>query len=132
MKDLKLFLCFLAGIVLFFVIAAGTDVERRVTTAYDIYGRPVDQSQYNKGLHTVMGVTTLASGVDTLSLNTSVAEGRQDISFQSETTYHGTAWSLDATNTNTYRVIPLSGHRFVVKSSSGVDTATVRFFLEGQ
>jgi len=108
------------------------NVEGRVKTVYDINGRPVNQSQDSKGWHRVSGTATLSSGVANIQLNTSTANGKQDISFMSENTYSGTAWSLDTSNTNTYRVYPVNGSSFLIKSSSGTDSATVGFKVEGE
>lgn len=107
-------------------------LKRQIKTQYDIYGRPVNQAQNAKGHHMVVGSTKLVSGVDTLTLNTSTTDGKQDISYMADSTYSGRAWSLSASNSNRYWIVPLSGTQFIVKSSSGTDTATVRFILEGE
>lgn len=107
-------------------------VEKKIKTTYDEYGRPVNQGQDRKGQHRVTGSTNLSSGKATISVNTSTAEGKQDVSFLSSATYRGVAWSLDTTNTNRYWVVPLTGKTFMVKSSDTTDTVTVHWKLEGE
>ncbi len=109
------------------------DTEGRVKTVYGIDGRPLNQSEDAKGSHILTGSVKLSSGSSAiLNLNTSTANGAQDISFISSATYSGTAWSLDTSNTFSYKVYPLSGVNFIIKSSDGSDTATVQFRLEGE
>ena len=115
-----------------YVSSRADNVEARVKTHYDTTGRAVNQSSDAKGLHYVTGTVKLSSGQVAVSLNTSISQGRQDVSFISQNTYSGTAFSLDTANTNSYRVIPVSGVKFIIKSSSGSDTATVQFRLEGE
>ena len=108
-------------------------VKRQIKTRYDINGRPVNQSQDAKGFHRIVGSCTLSSGVDTISLNTSTADGRNDISFISSSTFSGTVWSANIANrSKTYSIMPLSGTRFVVVSSDTGDTAAVQFVVEGE
>lgn len=107
-------------------------VKGQIKTNYDINGRPVNQAQNAKGFHRVIGSTKLSGGVDTVTLNTSMSDGRQDVSFISSGTYHGLAWSLSASNDSTYKVIPLSGTKFIIKSSGGTDTATVKYIVSGE
>jgi hypothetical protein len=107
-------------------------VEGKIRTIYDINGRPINQGQDRKGWHKIAGSTKLSSGKATLTLNTSTAQGRQDVSFLSSATFRGTAWSMDTTNTNRYWIVPLSGKTFMVKSSDGADTATVQWKVEGE
>ncbi len=107
-------------------------VKGEIKTIYTIGGRPINQSVDAKGLHRVFGSTKLTAGVDTLILNTAIGGGLQDVSFISSSTYWGRAWSLDPANDSTYKVIPLSGNKFIVKSSGGTDTATVNFVVEGE
>lgn len=107
------------------------DVKRPILTTYDTDGRPVFQSQIAKGFHRVEGEVTLVSGKASVTFNNSPLIGRQDISFQDSTSYRGYAWSLDTTNTNTYRLYPVSGTRCIILSSDGADVGTVRFVVEG-
>ena len=106
--------------------------EKKIKTVYDINGRPVQQSESNKGWHRVSGSATLSSGKATISLNTSTANGKQDISFLADTTYFGSAWSTDTTSVYRYRINPLSGTQFMIISDSSNDTSTVQFLVEGQ
>ncbi len=107
-------------------------VKRQVKTRYDIFGRVVNQVQNAKGLHSITGSCKLVAGIDTISLNTSTANNKQDISFLNQTSYSGRSWSLSASNTNRYWIVPLSSTKFIVKSSDGADTATVRFEVRGE
>jgi len=122
----------IAAIVLAGFFSFTGSLERGLTTAYDETGRPLFQSQDNRGWHRVIGTATMVSGRDTVALNTSFADGRQDISYHSGSSYGGFAWSTSESNTATYRVIPLSGKSVLILSSSGSDTATVKFLIEGQ
>lgn len=107
-------------------------VEKKIRTIYGGDGRPVNQGQDRKGWHQVTGSIILLRGNAVYTMNTSTALGRQDVSFLSESTYWGVAWSLDTTNTNRYWVVPLTGTTFMVKSSDGADTATVQWKVEGE
>lgn len=107
-------------------------VEQKVKTRYDVFGRPVNQSQTAKGYHPVVGTVKLVSGAATITLNTSTTDGKQDVSFISKYTFRGHAYSLDTANTKTYRVIPVSATQAVVRSNDGSDTSTVQFVLEGE
>lgn len=113
-------------------LADDQTVTGQIKTTYDINGRPINSREQNKGWHRVLGIATLASGVDTITLNKSIADGKQDLSFLADSTYGGRAWSLRQSNTNTYRIIPISPIQFIVKSSDGADTAVVRFLVEGE
>lgn len=113
-------------------VSADKDTERRIKTAYNSGGRPVNQSLDAKGWHRVVGSVTLSSGRAIVTLNTSTEDGKQDVSFKNDSTYRITAWSLDTTNTNTYRGYPLSGSRFLVKSSDGGDNSVVNYSAEGE
>ena len=124
------FAILLAGF--FSLLLASDQVEKRVKTVYDSNGRPVNQAMDAKGWHQVAGSVTLASGKATVALNTSTANGRQDVSFRSNKTYRGSAWSLDTSNTYTYRVYPLTGSSFLIRSSDTGDTATVYYRVEGE
>ena len=112
-------------------VESAEDIEGRVKTVYGTDGRPVNQSQYAKGKHTVSGIATMVNGVDTITVNTSTAKGGQDVSFIDNLTYDGTARAVVA-NGHTYTVIPISGKKFVVVSSDSLDTASVRFTVEGE
>lgn len=113
-------------------IAQTTITEKKVKTAYDINGRAIYASDQNKGWHRVQGSATLSSGKATITLNTSLENGKQDISFNADSTYFGTAWALDTTSINKYRVNPLSGTQFMIISDSSNDSSTVQFVVEGQ
>jgi hypothetical protein len=107
-------------------------IEGRLKTLYGIDGRPISQGQDAKGYHRVQGTAKLTAGVDTIDLNTSTADGRENVGFVGQSNYHGSAWSLSSANTASYRLIPISGSRFVITSSSATDTATVQFQVEGE
>lgn len=110
-------------------------VKKQVKTVYDINGRPINQSQNSKGIHTVKGVVTLSSGTATITLNTSTENGKQDISFLADSTYSGSAWTLNSSDTAIYRVRPISGTQFiisVIKPSDFSSTATVRYQVQGE
>ena len=81
------------------------DAEKKVKTNYDINGNPVNQSQDSKGLHRVVGLVKLVGGKAAVFLNSSTAEGRQDISFIADSTYNGIAWSLDTLSFYNYRIM---------------------------
>ncbi len=109
------------------------NIEGAIKTRYDVQGRPVNQRLNAKGMHQVVDVCKLVGGVDTISLNTSTAKGRMDISFLNSASYHGTVTPLTLSSRgNTYTLIPISGKRFIVVSSDVTDTATVRFALKGE
>lgn len=107
-------------------------VEKKIRTIYGGDGRPMNQGQDRKGWHQVTGSVDLLRGNGIYTLNISNALGKQDVSFLSDSTYWGFAWSLDTTNTNRYWVVPLTGKTFMVKSSNGSDTATVHWKVEGE
>ena len=108
------------------------EVEGRVKTVYGTDGRPVNQSQDAKGFHPVTGNVKLASGRAILSFNSSTENGKQDVSFKGATTYSGRVFTTDTTNSYTYYFYPLSGKQAMIKSSSGTDTTTVHFIVEGE
>lgn len=108
------------------------DLEWRLKTTYTPDGRPVNQGIDAKGLHYVAGNVKLVSGRAIVELNTSTSEGRQDVSFIGATTYSGVAWSTDTSNANSYSVMPMSGIKFLVRSSSGTDTMTVYYRITGE
>lgn len=112
---------------------SSAEVERKIKTVYGIDGRPINQSSQSKGFHRVGGSIKLnGTGVDTVSLNTNIQSGRQDVTFIDQTTYSGRAWSLVAGNGNTYRIIPIGGNKFEIRSSSSTDTSTINFTVEGE
>ena len=76
-----LFLIYIFANLISLQNAKGDDIEGKVKTVYDINGRPVNQSQDAKGFHRVTGSVKLVDGKATITLNTNIAEGRQDISF---------------------------------------------------
>ena len=108
------------------------EVEGRIKTVYGIDGRPINQSQYAKGYHRVFGECKLVNGIDTISINSSTEDGLQDVTFIGKGTYHGKVWSLNSDNTKSYRIIPLDGQRFIVRSSDTTDTNTINFQVEGE
>jgi hypothetical protein len=108
------------------------EVEGRIKTVYGMDGRPINQSQYAKGYHRVFGETKLVNGIDTLTINSSTEDGLQDVTFIGQSTYHGRVWSLSESNTKSYRIIPIDGKRFIIKSSDTTDTATINFQVEGE
>lgn len=109
-----------------------------VKTVYDITGRPVNQSEDAKGFHRVADSVKLVAGSALITLNTSTADGKQDMSFIGPSTYNGFAWKSDSTANNRYEVIPLTSTIFKIKSrdSTGVfdatDVSTVYYRLEGE
>ncbi len=108
-------------------------LHRQIKTRYNINGRAVNQKQITAGRHIVVGLCTLSSGVDTVTLNTSAADGKQNVSFIDSSTYSGRAWSSDITlRSNVYSILPLSATKFVVVSSQTDDSAIVRFNVEGE
>lgn len=109
------------------------NVEGKVKTRYDINGNPINQGLNAKGLHRVVGSTKLVSGLSLITLNTSTANGQQDVSFTDSTTYGGKAWSAALANrAKRYSILPVSGKQFYVVSSDNTDTVTVRFEVEGE
>lgn len=112
-------------------VAEGPVVDQGVRTSYKASdGRPI-QGQNNPGHHRVQGSAALSSGQVIIDLPTSVGAGRNDMSFI-DLNYVGHARSTDTANTNTYTVYALSKNKILIKSSSGTDTATVNFTVEGQ
>jgi len=107
-------------------------ILRKVKTIYSAQGRATQRGRAAKGWHQVADSVKLAAGKAVVVLNTSTSNGRQDVSFVSKATYRGSAFSLDTLNYNSYAVIPLSGSRFMVRSGSDVDTATVFYLVEGE
>lgn len=103
----------------------------KAKTIYAPDGRPAFQSQQGKGWHVIKGTAKLVAGTVTVVINTSPKDGKQDLSFTAVGSFKGTAWSLASGNTATYRVRPSSTYQAVITSSSGADTATVEYMLEG-
>jgi len=123
--------------VLVAIIARASDeatkeAEQKIKTIYGIDGRPYSQSEYAKGLHQVWGTAKMINGVDTIEINTSTQDGTQDVSFGDATAYFGTARAF-VDNGHSYKIVPISGNKFVIISSdtTGSDTSSVRFKLEG-
>lgn len=109
-----------------------TLLDLKLRTIYGVDGLPFNRGIGAAGFHRVSGVCKLVAGVDTVILNTSISDGKNDISFTDSTTFHGTAWSMALGNRgNVYTVLPLSPIKFVVVSSDVTDTATILFSLEG-
>lgn len=129
---LFLLFCYLLSCLIAMSQANANDVEGKVKTVYDSNGRPVNQGQDSKGLHRVTGTIKLVAGVASVTLNTNINEGRQDISFISASTYRGQVWMSDTTNANTYGIYPQSGIQFIILSSDAADTNTVNYWVEGE
>lgn len=107
--------------------------KNEILTTYTKDGRPANQGQHQKGRHYVAGSSVLSSGVDTVALNTSITEGRQDVSFKDSSSYGGRVTPISLVHrSKNYWVKPLSGKRFVVVSSDEADTATVNWIVEGE
>ena len=104
----------------------------KVKTIYTTKGRPTQQARASKGWHQVADSVRLVAGRAMVSLNTSTAKGRQDVSFISQVTYRGMAFNLDTLSTATYKLTPLSGTKFLIKSSSTTDISLVYFLVEGE
>jgi len=107
-------------------------IERKIKTIYDMNGRPVNQGQDRKGWHQVVGSISILRGRGIVTLNMSITEGKQDVSFLSSLTYRGVAWSLDTTSTNRYWIVPLTANKFMVKSSDSTDNGTIHWKVEGE
>ena len=104
----------------------------KIRTIYTTQGRPTQNTPSAKGWHQISDSQKLTAGKARVTVNTSTANGRQDVSFLSKTSYRGTAFSLDTLNGKSYRLIPLSGTEFVIISSDSTDTSTVLFLVEGE
>lgn len=104
----------------------------KIKTIYTTAGRPTQQARASKGWHQVADSVKLVAGRAIVSLNTSTARGRQDVSFISKVTYRGMAFNLDTLSITTYKLTPLSGTKFLIKSSSTTDQALVYFLVEGE
>jgi len=113
------------------VSAPAQEVKRQIKTVYDPLGRPVNQARDAKGYHRVRGTANLVNGIDTITLNTGTADGRQDVSFLADSTYHGRAWTMSSGDTVRYWIIPISATQFIIKASDTV-TGTVRYQVEGE
>ncbi len=114
-------------------ISKGTALlDKKIRTIYKSNGLPINRGFDGKGFHRVSGKSTLVSGVDTVTLNTDVGGGKSDISFSDSLSYWGRAWAASlAHRANTYSILPLTGSKFVVVSSSDTDTAAVNYSVEG-
>jgi|GEM_PF-6074878 len=132
MRTFILAICLIGYAVAQSPVDSTKEIEGKVKTVFGIDGRPVNQGQEQKGFHRVSGETTLAAGRDTVILNSSVADGRNDVTFIGLKTYTGRAWSLSASNTATYRLVPLAGNKFEIISTDSSDTATVQYVVEGE
>lgn len=108
------------------------NVEGKIKTIYDSNGQPKNQSERAKGWHQISDSVQMVSGRANVTLNTSTAGGKQDVSFISFKTYNGTAWSTDSNNVYTYRIIPLTGSVFQVHSSGSGDSSWVQYKVEGE
>lgn len=114
-------------------IQKGTSLlDKKLRTLYKSNGLPINRGFEGKGYHRVTGSVTLVLGVDTVTLNTDVGDGKSDVSFTDSTSYWGRAWgSTLADRGNSYSILPLSGTKFVVVSSDATDVAKVLFSVEG-
>jgi len=113
-------------------VAADKIIEGKVKTVFGSDGRPINQSQEAKGYHRISGEIKMVNGRDTIELNSSANDGRNDVTFIGIKTYTGSAWSLVASNTKSYRLIPLAGNKFEIISTDSLDTATVQYMVEGE
>lgn len=108
------------------------EIIGKIKTVYDVGGRPVNQSVQSRGYHRVTDKAVLKNGIDTIEINTSTADGRQNIGFIGDSTYSGRAWSLNPGNQNHYWLVPIGGNKFIIMSSDSTDNSTVRFQVEGE
>lgn len=110
------------------------ETELRVKTVYGATdGLATNQSQDAKGYHRATGSMRLSgTGIDTVTLNTDISAGGQDISFLNSGSYFGSVWVSDSGNNKTYKIRPIDGIRFEVISSDSTDTNTVNFQVEGE
>ena len=113
----------------------GAEIKRlkgQVQTIYEIgSGRPAQQGIFQKGLHSAQDQITLVAGRAIVEVNTSIQEGKQDLSFVDKDSYRGWAWTTDSTDTNRYTVIPLSGTKFLIRSSDPADASTINYMVTG-
>ena len=117
------------------VVVGQDNTKKEILTRYLISGRVANQAQDAKGMHEVLGSVTLSSSTATVTLNTSTAEGKQDISFRDSTTYTGQVFSMNPNDTAIYRVVAVSGKQFTIKvlrASDWSNTATVKYVLRGE
>ena len=106
--------------------------KQEILTIYNASGEVMGQAEDNPGWHRVMGTVTLDDDAAVVvTLNTSTADGNQDVSFQSQTSYGGYAWSICDARTN-FTITPKSGHAFWVASSDTTARHTVYYIVEGQ
>lgn len=129
---LTVFVVALLCVALVFGQSEKQDAKNEILTVYGSDGRPLYQSQDSKGWHRVIGSVTLSSGEATVTLNTSTSDGRQNISFQSSTSYRGYVNTVvDADKVNIYSISQNSGTSFDVFSDDGSDNSTVYYIVEG-
>ena len=106
--------------------------QSQAKTRYDATtGRPVGQKVDAKGWHPAEGSVDLSGGSAVVTINTSIENDAQDMSFTGDSTYSGVAWGLDSSSTTNYFVVPLNGHQFYIRSSDTNDSSTIRYRLEG-
>ena len=107
-------------------------VKQEILTVYNSSGRVTGQAEDNPGWHRVMDTITLDDDAAVIvTLNTSTADGAQDVSFQSQTSYGGYAWSISDGRT-IFTITPIDGHSFWVASSDTTARHTVYYLVEGQ
>lgn len=110
----------------------GSNLVSHVRTTYNAEtGLVENQGQYRQGMHESAGSVTLDSGEATIDLNTKVSPGRRDVTYLGLNTYGGWVQPLDTSSANTYQLVPISGRRFKIISSSSTDTATVNYRVMG-
>lgn len=121
---------FLCAILL--ILGAGDVTKQEILTVYNASGQVTGQSENNPGWHRVMDTVTLDDDAAVIvTLNTSTALGYQDVSFQSQTSYGGYAWSISDGRT-IFTITPIDGHSFWVASSDTTARHTVYYLVEGQ
>jgi hypothetical protein len=86
-------------------------------TAYDFNGQVFNQSQDSKGWHRAIGNVKLDNGRAVVAITAHGSGIHNDVSFASNATYQGQAWSLDTTNANVYQIYPLSNDSAIMVSN---------------
>lgn len=122
-------------LVMINLLAEEKSGEKAVRTIYNADGRVNHVlSLESKGWHPVRGQATLSGGEVTVTLNSGTADGAFDVTYMSDSTYHGVARAVDGTTHagKTYTVTPISGSQFKITSSDAGDTATVTYLLQGE
>ena len=110
----------------------GGGLVSHIRTTYNAEtGLVENQGQYRQGMHESAGSVTLDSGEAIINLNTKVSPGRRDVTYLGSNTYGGWVQPLDTSSANTYQLVPISGRRFKIISSSATDTATVNYRVMG-